>query len=253
MGSCNRAKFIIMSNTILQGKVSFVNHEKKYVMIEYEVNGKKKNINGVVDDNTQLQLKKAGVIRKAHVFHIGDVVNFTAGLSGRGDKMLASNIQYLYNSALDVLVNKAKTENSFIGYLKAAEDKYFVKEIDSYLFFPVPFSPWQIRPTDEELNEAVTFSLENLDKKDKITAKLFNNKYIPEFYTAVKLHKAQTPVEAEIYKISPHGIYLNVISDKMQTKLPYNEKDGKELKPGDKINVMITYLNTSRIIVERIP
>ena len=103
-----------MSNTIIQGKVSFVNHEKKYVMIEYEVNGKKKTINGMVDDKTQQQLIKEGVIKKTHVFHIGDIVKFNAGLSGRGDKMVASNIQYLYNSALDVLINKAKTENNFI-------------------------------------------------------------------------------------------------------------------------------------------
>ena len=242
-----------MSNTILQGKVSFVNHEKQYVMIEYEVNGKKKAINGIVDDKTQLQWKKAGLIKKPHVFHIGDVVNFTAGLTDRGDKMVASDIQYLYNSALDVLLNKAKTENSFIGYLKVADDKYFVKEIDSYLFFPVPFSPWQLKPTEDELNEAVTFELENLDKKDKVTARLFNNNYIPEFYTAVKLHKAKTPIEAEVYKISPHGIYLNIIGDKIRSKIPYTEEQGKELKVGDKIKVMITYLNTSKIITERIP
>src|SRR5436190_7298546 len=242
-----------MGNTILQGKVSFVNHEKKYVMIEYEVNGKKKAINGIVDDKTQLQWKKAGLVKKAHVFHIGDMVNFTAGLTERGDKMVASNIQYLYNTALDVLINKAKTENNFIGYLKVADDKYFVKEIDSYLFFPVPFSPWQIKPTEDELNEAVTFSLENTEKKDKITAKLYNNKYIPEFYTAVKAHKAQTPIEAEVYKISPHGIYLNVVGDKIQSKLPYTEEQAKDLKVGDKMNVMITYLNVSRLIVEQVP
>jgi len=241
-----------MGNTILQGRVSFVNHEKKYVMIEYEVNGKKKAINGIVDDKTQLQLKKAGVIKKPHVFHIGDVVNFTAGLTDRGDKMVAANIQYLYNTALDVLINKAKTENNFIGYLKVVDGKYFVKEIDSYLFFPVPFSPWQINPTENELNEAVTFSLENLEKKDKITAKLFNNKYIPEFYTAVKLHKAKTAIDAEVYKISPHGIYLNVVGDKIQSKLPYKENGGGILKVGDKIKVVITYLNTSRIIVEQV-
>ena len=108
------------------------------------------------------------LIKKKHLFHIGDTVSFTAGLSDRGDRMTASNIQYLYNTALDVLINKAGTENNFIGYLKVIDDKYFVKEIDSYLFFPVPLSPWQIRPTEAELNEAVTFSLENLDKKEKI-------------------------------------------------------------------------------------
>ena len=240
-----------MSNTIIQGKVSFVNHEKKYVMIEYEVNGKKKTINGIVDDKTQQQLIKEGIIKKPHVFHIGDMVNFNAGLSGRGDKMVASNIQYLYNSALDVLINKAKTENNFIGYLKMADDKMYVKEIDSYLFFPVAVSPWQIIPTEKELNEAVTFSLENTDNKEKVTAKLFNNNYIPEFYTAVKLQKSKTPVEAEVYKVSPHGIYLNIVGDKIQAKIPIKKNTAAaELKPGDKINVLITYLSPVKIVVE---
>jgi len=240
-----------MSNTVIQGKVSFVNHEKKYVMIEYEVNGKKKTINGSIDEKAAA--KNKNVVRKKHTFHIGDVVDFTAGLSDRGDKMVASNIEFRYNTALDVLVNKAKTENSFIGYLKMADDKIFVKEIDSYLFFPVPYSPWQILPTENELNEAVTFSLENLDKKEKLTAKLFNNHYIPEFYTAVKYNKAKTPIEAEVIKITPHGIYLNVIGDKIQAKIPAQKTTiaaDKALKAGDKLMVLITYLNTSRIVVE---
>jgi len=237
-----------MSHTVIQGKVSFVNHEKKYVMIEYEVNGKKKTINGSTDEKADKTFSN-----KKHVYHIGDVVDFVAGLSGRGDKMVATNIEYRYNTALDVLINKAKTENSFIGYLKAADDKVFVKEIDSYLFFPVPQSPWQFPPTEKELNEAVTFSLENLDNKEKITAKLFNNHYIPEFYTAVKCHKAKTPIEAEVIKITQHGIYLNVISDKIQAKIPAEKNSTpteNKLKVGDKLMVLITYLNTSKIIVE---
>jgi len=246
-----------MSNTIIQGKVSFVNHEKQYVMIEYEVNGKKKTINGIVDDKTQQELIKNKVIKKMHNFHIGDMVHFNAGLSGRGDKMVATNIQYLYNTALDVLINKAKTENNFIGYLKMADDKVYVKEIDSYLFFPVTTSPWQVIPTEKELNEAVTFSLENTANKEKVTAKLFNNSYIPEFYAAVKLHKNKTPVEASVYKISPHGIYLNIIGDKVQAKIPLAKKNegvikDKEIKVGDKIKILITYLSPAKIIVEAV-
>jgi len=243
-----------MSNTVLHGKVSFVNHEKEYVMIEYEANGKKKTINGTIDDKTQEESIKKGLVKKKHLFHIGDIVNFNAGLSGRGDKMVASNIQYLYNAALDVLINKAKTENNFIGYLKMADDKIFVKEIDSYLFFPVIKSPWQIQPTEKELNEAVTFSLENTDNKEKLTAKLFNNNYIPEFYAAVKLHKAKTPVEATVYKISPHGIYVNIIGDKVQAKIPLSKNAAapeavKDIKVGDKIKILITYLSPLKIII----
>lgn len=206
-------------------------------MVEYEVNAKKKVVNGSVDEKN---------IKTKHVFQIGDAVSFTVGLSGRGDKMVADNIQFLYNTALDVLINKAKTENNFIGYLKVVDDNYFVKEIDSYLFFPVPLSPWQIKPTEAELNEAVTFALENTEKKNKITAKLYNNKYIPEFYTAVKLNKTNSPVDAVVYKVSPHGIYLNLIDDKIKVKLPYREG----VTINDRINIRIVHLTPFKIIVE---
>lgn len=235
-----------MSNTIHKGQVSFVNHEKKYIIIEYEENGRKKTVNGSVDDKQQQKWIDKKLIKKKHLFHIGDTVNFTAGLSDRGDRMTASNIQFLYNTALDVLINKAKTENNFIGYLKVIDDKYFVKEIDSYLFFPVPLSPWQLKPTETELNEAVTFSLENLENKEKITAKLYNNKYIPEFYTAVKLNKAGAPVAATVHKITPHGIYLHLVEDKIPVKLPFREG----VQVNDTINVHIVYLSPFKIVVE---
>ena len=93
-----------MSNSIILGKVSFVNHEKNYVLIEYDVNGKKKAINGKIDDATQQELIDKKIIKKKHHYHIGDIVNFVAKLSDRGDKMVALNIQYKYNEALDILI-----------------------------------------------------------------------------------------------------------------------------------------------------
>jgi len=234
-----------MDNSTIKGNVSFVNHEKKYIIIEYEQNGKKKTVNANIGADKQSKIKN-----KVRHFHIGDTVSFELQMSERGDRMIVNDLRFLYNNALDALINKSRTENNFIGYLKIVDGKYFVKEIDSYLFFPLPSSPWQIKPTEKELNEAVTFSLENTDKKDKVAAKLFNNNYIPEFYAAVKMHKAKTPVDAEVYKIGPHGIYLNVIADKIQTKLPLPEYANLNLKVGDKIKVLITYLSPARIIVE---
>ena len=174
-----------MSNSIINGHISFVNHEKKYIIIEYEQNGKKKVVNGSIDEKT---------VKSKHRFQIGDTVGFKIKLSGRGDRMMAVDIQFLYNTGLDVLLNKARAENNFTGYLKIIDDKYFVKEIETYLFFPVPFSPWQIKPTESELNEAVTFALENPENKEKLTASLYNKKFIPEYYTAVKAYKDRKSV-----------------------------------------------------------
>ncbi len=236
-----------MSQTF-EGKISFINHHKQYAMIEYEDANKKKTVRASIDNKTQKEQIEKKLIKKTHHFMIGDVVSFSVKLSDRGDRMVAVALKFLYNTSLDVLINKSKLSNKFIGYLKQVDDEYFVKEIDSYLFFEVPFSPWQILPTEAELNEQVTFSLENTDKKEKIFASLFNNKYLPEFEQAVKLYKAKSAINAEVYKITPHGIYVNIIGDKIKSKVAFEE----DIKIGDSITVTITYLSKSKIVVEKI-
>jgi hypothetical protein len=145
--------------------------------------------------------------------------------------------------------------NKFNGYLKAIDDKYFVKEMDSYLFFPVAISPWQVLPEEAELNEPVSFSLENIEKKDKIFASLTNNTYIPEFNKAIKLFKGKTPVKAEVYNVTAHGIYLNIIEDKIRAKISLDKKTAftdqlSTLKTGDHLDVLITHMSKSKIVVE---
>ena len=237
-----------MSNSIILGKVSFVNHEKNYVLIEYDVNGKKKAINGKIDDATQQELIDKKIIKRKHHYHIGDIVNFVAKLSDRGDKMVALNIQYKYNEALDILINKAKTNNLFIGYLKEVEGKYFVKEIDSYLFLPTTISPWQIKPTEHELNEQVDFTLENTNNKEKVFAQLTKVKYIDEYYIAEKAYKQKITIDSKVYGIKPHGIYVNVVNDKIQAKLPFKEG----IKIDDGIAVKIIFLSPLKIVVEEV-
>lgn len=231
-----------------EGKISFINHDKKYAMIDYEEANKKKTVRADIDDKKQKELKEKKLIKKTHHFMVGDVVSFLVKLSDRGDRMMATSVEFLYNNTLDVLINKSLLTNKFIGYLKMVDDKYFVKEIDSYLFFPVPFSPWQIIPEELDLNEQVFFSLENIERKEKIFASLFNNKYIPEFEQAVKLFKTKTALSAEVFKVSPHSIYLNVIGNKIQAKIDFEEG----LHVGDKIEVLISYLGKNKIAVVKV-
>ena len=231
-----------------EGKISFINHDKKYAMIDYEEANKKKTVRADIDDKKQKELKEKKLIKKTHHFMVGDVVSFQVKLSDRGDRMMATSVEFLYNNTLDVLINKSLLTNKFIGYLKMVDDKYFVKEIDSYLFFPVPFSPWQIIPEELDLNEQVFFSLENIERKEKIFASLFNNKYIPEFEQAVKLFKTKTALSAEVFKVSPHSIYLNVIGNKIQAKIDFEEG----LHVGDKIEVIISYLGKNKIAVVKV-
>jgi len=241
-----------MAKTEMLGKVSFINHEKQYAMIEYEVNGKKKTVRGSIDIKLQKDLKEKKVIKKAHHFMIGDMVSFKLKTADKDGKMIAVNIEYLYNNALDMIINKATTNNNLKGYLKIADDKFFVKEIESYVFFPVQISPWQVLPTIDELNEPVLFSLDHPEKKDKAVAILNKVKYIPEYNTAIKLFKDKSIINAEVYKVTPHSIYLNIVKDKVQAKLPVGEKTLQEFKAGDTIPVRINFLSHKKIAVEKV-
>ena len=231
-----------------EGKISFINHEKKYAMIEYEEGNKKKTVRAVIDEKVQKELKEKKLIKKTHHFMVGDVVSFVVKLSERGDRMMATGVEFLYNNALDVLINKSQLNNKFIGYLKLVDDKYFVKEIDSYLFFPVPFSPWQVVPKELDLNEQVNFALENTERKEKIFASLFNNNYIAEFEQAIKLFKTKSIINAEVFKVSAHGIYLNVVGNKIQSKIDFEEG----IEVGEKVDVLISYLGKNKIAVIKV-
>ena len=241
-----------MDESILEGKISFVHHDKHYVTIEYTHNNKKKSINGKVDEGRQLQLKEQKLIKKVHQFHEGDEVYFTLERSARGDKMVAEQIRYRFNNTMGNLVNRARTNNQFTGYLKLVEDKYFVKETGSYHFFPLILSPWEMPPDANKLNEPVLFQLGNLDKPEKLNATLFNHKFIPQFIAAQKHFTNKTAVNAAVYKISPHGIYLNLIGDKLQAKIPAKKEILDTVKEGDKIKVIITYLSSTKIAVEAV-
>ena len=94
--------------------------------------------------------------------------------------------------------------------------------------------------------------MENLEKKEKITASLFTLKFIPEYYSAERALKKNEPIAAEIYKITGYGIYLNLFNDKIQAKLPVDAVEKDTVKEGDIIRVMITHLTNTRIVVKRV-
>ena len=242
-----------MEEGIKEGKISFVHHDKHYVTIDYTVNDKKKSVNGKVDEARQLKLKEQKLIKKIHQFHEGDEVYFTLERSARGDKMVAENIRYRFNNNLGNLINRATKENRFVGYLKFADNKYFVKETGSYLFFPLVLSAWELPPDVNKLNEPVFFSLQNTSNPDKLTATLYKQHFIPQFLAAQKHYNNKTVIKVTVYKVTPHGIYVNIIGDKIQAKIPLSKKTentaAATIKAGDVIDVTITYLSPEKIIV----
>jgi hypothetical protein len=232
-----------MSEEIYRGKVTFVNHDKHYLTIEYTHKSKMKEIYFQTGENEKSVLLASG---KKHKFRVGDEVNFELKLTPRGDRMNAHNIQFLYNTALERLINKAQTNNSFKGYMKLVDDKWYVKETESYLFFPLQLSKWEKLPEEDH----VFFTLTNLDKPNSIGAELAQSNFIPEYRTALKLWKNESNVEATVVGKSAYGIHVQVVGDKVQAKLPLNGNEA--LNEGDKVPIKITFLSKTKIAIEKL-
>ena len=240
-----------MEEIIYQGLITFINHEKQYATIDYKPEGKKKTITCKIGAMEQLKSDANKQTKKLHHFRVGDEVNFEIKLTDRGDRMTAYNVRFLYNTALEFLLNKAQVENRFLGFLKMADEQFFVKELDSYIFFPVVLSKWEKEPDEKVFNEAVDFRLINLDKPKSLSAELFVHEYIPEYKSALHYYKNKIPVAATVYKMSPFAAYVNVVGSKVQAKIDL-PTDGMVLEEGSVIKVMITYLSNKRIVVERV-
>jgi hypothetical protein len=246
-----------MNDKYIPGKITFIHHEKNRAVIEYEENGKKKTIQADISDKTQAKLIEQKIIKRPHRFLVGDHVQFIVKKTGSNGKILyADNIRYQYNTALEILINKAIQENKFLGYIKITDHEYFIKEIESYLFFPLKISQFEIAPTEKEFENPVSFKLDNITNPDKISASLFNHNYIPEFQVAVQHYKKKTSIESTIIKITPYGIYLNLINGKIEAKLAIDESlakqiEDKTLQPGTTIQVIIKHLTPERIVVEK--
>ena len=234
-----------MDNAIINGTVTSVNHEKQYVSIEYLHKDKKKTITCRTNDKEGQQEKKP------HQYRIGDAVRFQLKGADRGKRIIAFNLKFLYNTAIEQLIHKAATDNRFTGYLKRVEDALFVKEIGSYIFFPLVLSPWEITPEEKKFNEPVEFKLLHLDKPNSLSAELFTHHYIPEFRKAVQHFKNKTPIDATVTKITPYGAHVSFFNNKIQAKLQLPGEVPDIIKTGDLIPVVIAHLSNTRIVVEK--
>ena len=241
-----------MADTILEGKVTFVQYEKQFITIDYVTNGKTKSVNGSIKDADQQHLIDQKIIKKFHYFREGDEVKFVLARSVRGDKMVATRIQFMFNNALSNLLHRASISNQFTGYLKQVEDDYFVKEINSYLFFPLKLAAFEKSPFDSAVNEQVQFSLENIGNPEKVTAVLLRKQFIPEFNKAQMFYDNETEIEATVSKITPHAVHVKVVGERITGRLPIAAGETVKENVGDKIKVVITFLNEDKIVVKRV-
>lgn len=240
-----------MPNESIQGEISFINHEKEFVTVTYADRSRTRTINGSVAATVQQEWISQKKTKRIQQFNQGDVVTFDIlPISGR-DKPVATNIRFLYNNALDNLVNKALVENKFNGYLKKINAEYFVKETQSYLFIPVKTSIWEIPPSDQSLNEPVFFQLLEPRKGGKLEAILFKSRFIPEFNHLLKCFDQKKTVVGTVTKTSAFGVYAQLFSPCIIAKIPLTEFSTDQEIPvvGQELQLKITYISPFKLVV----
>lgn len=234
----------IMEEKRYKGKISYINYEKHFATIDYAYNNKHKSVN--------CKTNAADSSKKPQHYRLGDEVSFQLKLSDRGDKMTAYNVKYRHNEAIALLIQKAAKENRFSGYLKKIDEYYFVKEVDSYILFPLQLSPWELPPATTAENEIISFSLINLDKPNAIKAELFSHFYISEYKKAELHFEKQFEINAMVAKVTPYAVYLDLFNDKLQTRLTLTPEEKETTREGDTIKVLITHLTPFKIVVKKV-
>jgi cold shock CspA family protein len=231
------------TDTIYRGKVSFVNQEKQFGTIDYLHGTKEKSVN--------FKTTESDSGKKPHQFRVGDVVNFQLRLSDRGDKMTACKIKFQHNDAINLFIQRANFENRFTGYFKKVDGQLFIKEVDSYIFFPLQLSPWEQPPVETAENQLISFSLLNLDRPNAIVATLFSHVYIPQYKSAEVFFENKTPVKGVVNRVSPYAIYIDLFAGAMQGKLPLDQNSENPAEPGQEIEVIIEFLSPFKLVLKK--
>lgn len=243
-----------MSEKYFRGKITFINNDSGKVTIEYVTGNKIKSIQALVDDKHQDRMIAQRIIKKAHRFLVGDHVKFVIKKSS-ANVFFADHVVFEFNNAIDVLIEKARVTNKFLGYIKQVDEKYFIKEIETYLFFPLQLSKYETPPVSGEGEKAVPFKLLNIEKPEKLKAELYNHLYIPGYKKVIKQFKSEEIISAVITKITPFGIFVVLSDSQIETKLPMDEFLSEKIKNEllnveQTIQVKIKHLSGDRIVIQ---
>ena len=243
-----------MSEKYFRGKITYINNEKQKATIEYVNQNKIKTIQAVIDPKQQEKYVQLKLIKKPHQFRIGDNVKFIIKKSS-ANIFFADHVVYEFNNSLEVLIDKARITNKFLGYIKFVDEKYFIKEIDSYLFFPLQLSRFEIKPEISATEKPVSFKLLNIEKPDKLSAELYNHNYVAGYKTAIRQFKNEETISAVIKKITPYGVFVVLSDSRLEAKLTIDDKISEKVNNGEltldkTIQVKIKHLTGDRIVIE---
>jgi len=117
------------------------------------------------------------------VMREGDKVVFDVSKSDDGSPM-GVNIQFVNNLNLDSLRKDFEKGSMLKGYLKKVEERYYVKDLDTYMFIPIVVSKYELNASEfyeMRLNELVEYKLIRFTSKNMIWGLLCHRQFSDRF------------------------------------------------------------------------
>jgi len=99
-----------------------------------------------------------------------------------GKEYGAKEISFLKNASLDGLKRDFENGNSLKGFLKKIDDKYYVKDRDTYIFIRIVIASYEINLKEvyeDNLNKLIDFRIFTFTSKNKIYAININRQLLP--------------------------------------------------------------------------
>lgn len=166
----------------------------------------------------------------------GDKVNFELNPNGeKGDE--ATNISFIQNTNLDSLRKDFENNKSLKGFLKKIDNKYYVKDKNTYIFIRLIVASYEINLKEvyeDNLNKLIDYKIITLKDNNKIRAININRQFLPESKMLVEGNQMEGLVVSEI-----KGGYQIKIYDTILVFLPnsFVLKNKPKLELGERLNV----------------
>jgi len=126
----------------------------------------------------------------------------------------AKEISFLQNASLDGLKSDFENGITLKGFLKKIDDKYYVKDKDTYIFIRLIVASYEINIAEvyeDNLNKLIDYKIFTFTSKNKIRAININRQFLPECKLLVEGNQTEGQVVATVKGGYQIRIYDNIL------------------------------------------
>jgi hypothetical protein len=142
-------------------------------------------------------------------------------------------ISFLQNASLDGLKKDFKNGTTLKGFLKKIDDKYYVKDRETYILIRIIVASYEINLEEvyeNNLNKLITYKIFTFTRKNKIRAINIHRQFLPECKLLVVGNKTEGQVISTVkggYQIRIYDNILGFLPNSLAIKSKTNLDEGE--------------------------